>query len=74
MVILNKEKCKPKKCGLQCKKMCPINLQGKPCIVVESNSNCCKVDEILCIGCGVCVKKCPFNALKVINLPHDMST
>ena len=29
MVIINKEKCKPKKCGQECKRYCPINMQGK---------------------------------------------
>lgn len=25
IAILNPEKCKPKKCGLECKKICPMN-------------------------------------------------
>ena len=24
---------------------------------------------MVCIGCGICVKKCPFEALQIINLP-----
>ena len=32
LAILNDEKCKPKKCNLECKKVCPINAQGKICI------------------------------------------
>ena len=26
----------------------------------------------LCIGCGICVKKCPFDAVKIINLPKAL--
>lgn len=29
------EKCKPKKCTLECKRYCPINRQGKLCIEVD---------------------------------------
>lgn len=33
----------------------------------------CEISEILCVGCGICVKKCPFQAIKIVNLPKDMS-
>ena len=32
IAIVNKEKCKPKNCQLECKKACPINKSGKLCI------------------------------------------
>lgn len=72
LAILNDEKCKPKKCNLECKKVCPINAQGKICIKVEKNDTCAIINEILCIGCNLCVKKCPFEAIKIINLPTDL--
>lgn len=31
------------------------------------------VSEDLCIGCGICVKKCPFEAIAVINLPKNLA-
>lgn len=30
------------------------------------------ISEELCIGCGICVKKCPFDAIQIINLPKDL--
>ncbi len=32
------------------------------------------INEVLCTGCGICVKKCPFGAIKIINLPEELST
>jgi ATP-binding cassette subfamily E protein 1 len=28
--------------------------------------------EDLCVGCGICVKKCPFGAISIINLPANL--
>lgn len=72
IAILNVEKCKPKKCGLECKKTCPVNKSGRMCIEVENRSPVAAISEILCIGCGMCVKKCPFQAIQIINLPKAL--
>ena len=31
-----------------------------------------KIAENLCIGCGLCIKKCPFDAIRIINLPKNL--
>ena len=36
VVIVNKDKCKPKKCSLECKRECPVNRAGKLCIAVTN--------------------------------------
>jgi ATP-binding cassette subfamily E protein 1 len=28
--------------------------------------------ESLCTGCGICIKKCPFNAISIVNLPDEL--
>jgi len=30
------------------------------------------ISEVLCVGCGICVKKCPFQAIKIINVPKNL--
>ena len=72
IAIINPDKCKPKKCHLECKKICPINKGGKLCIEVLPTDKIAKIAENLCIGCGLCVKKCPFNAIRIINLPKNL--
>lgn len=72
IAIINPEKCKPKKCGLECKTFCPVNKIGKVCVEVTKESKQSFISEVLCVGCGICTKRCPFDAIKIINLPHNI--
>jgi ATP-binding cassette subfamily E protein 1 len=72
IAIINPEKCKPKKCKLECLNSCPVNKIGKICIQVTKTSQMSLISEALCIGCGICVKKCPFDAIRIINLPRGI--
>jgi len=72
VAIVKEEKCKPKKCKQECKKMCPVVKMGKECIEVVPTSKIAYISEELCIGCGICIKKCPFEAIHIINLPKSL--
>ncbi|GFR40243.1 hypothetical protein Agub_g812 [Astrephomene gubernaculifera] len=72
IAIVSEDKCKPKKCRQECKKSCPVVKVGKLCIEVVPTSKIAWISEELCIGCGICVKKCPFEAIMIINLPKNL--
>merc|ERR1712063_35567 len=72
VAIVDSEKCKPSRCRQECKRSCPVVMQGKLCIEVTSKSPISIISEILCVGCGICVKKCPFSAISIINLPKNL--
>jgi ATP-binding cassette subfamily E protein 1 len=33
-----------------------------------------EISEELCVGCGICIKKCPFAALDIIQLPEELDS
>ncbi|BFG23951.1 hypothetical protein CerSpe_102250 [Prunus speciosa] len=72
IAILNPDKCKPNKCKQECKRSCPVVRTGKLCIEVLPTSKDARISEELCIGCGICIKKCPFGAIEIINLPKSL--
>jgi len=70
VAVLKEDKCEPKRCGRTCYRFCPpvrnkieaIRFEGDIPIIVES----------LCVGCGICVRKCPFKALSIINIADEL--
>jgi ATP-binding cassette subfamily E protein 1 len=72
--VLDEELCQPKKCGLECIIYCPVNKTGGACIVQRPEDNKALISEDLCTGCGICIKKCPFDAIVIVNLAKELST
>lgn len=74
VAIVSADKCKPKKCRQECRRNCPVVRMGKQAIEVSAASKIAYISETLCIGCGICPKKCPFEAITIINLPGDLES
>ena len=71
IAVVEADKCNQDRCGgLLCQKVCPVNRAGEEC-VYEGEDKKAKIIESQCIGCGICPKKCPTNAITIVNLPEE---
>jgi len=74
IAIIHREKCHPNECGnYLCAKLCPVNRAGADCIYPGEPDKKARIDEMLCTGCGICPKRCPFGAIEIINLPTALN-
>ncbi len=71
VAVVDKDTCHSDKCGLECIRDCPVNINGKECIVLGENK-LSVISEELCIGCGICIKVCPFDAITILNLGEEL--
>lgn len=86
VAIIDNEKCKPNKCAKECIKSCPPNQSDSSVITIidiedmgkktahtnlTNKKQIAKIIESSCIGCNICVDKCPFGAIKIINIPKE---
>ncbi len=70
LAVLDEDRCKVKKCNQLCVHYCPMVRSRVEAIKVEANK--AVISEALCSGCGICVKKCPFKAISIVNLPDEL--
>ncbi|MCE4615390.1 MAG: ribosome biogenesis/translation initiation ATPase RLI [Desulfurococcales archaeon] len=74
IAVVDYDSCKPTKCHQECIAFCPINRTGKTKAIEAKPElkNKPVIYEDTCIGCGICVRKCPFKAISIINLPAEL--
>jgi ATP-binding cassette subfamily E protein 1 len=71
VAVLDKDSCHSRKCNLECITFCPVNKTGSDCIILGQDTKAV-ISEELCTGCGICVKKCPFEAITILNLAQEL--
>jgi ATP-binding cassette subfamily E protein 1 len=71
IAVLDRYKCQPMKCSIECYKYCPKVRTGDETIVFDEDGRPI-ISEELCEGCGICIKKCPFGAISVVGLPEEL--
>ena len=72
VAVIDRDICNPDKCNHECQRFCPPVKMG--IMAVEFKEGEPYINEPLCIGCGICVNKCPFNAITIVNLPQELET
>ncbi len=73
VAVIDRELCNPRMCDWYlCQRVCPVNRMEKGCITTSELDKKPLIAEELCIGCGICCKKCPTLAIDVVNLPGQL--
>ena len=67
------DRCQHRKCNRECINFCPKMRTGVEAIVIGEKGKPV-ISEELCVGCGICVNKCQFGAIKIIGLADELRT
>ena len=73
LAILDYDRCQPRRCSMECMKYCPGVRMEEETIVMDENLGKPIISEELCSGCGICTKRCPFGAIRIIGLPEELT-
>lgn len=72
VAVVDRDYCKPSKCNLECIRFCPVNRsRKKKAIDLSEDKSRAVIYEDVCVGCGICIKKCPYNAISIVNIPDE---
>lgn len=72
IAVIDRNRCKPKDCTRPCISFCPMVKSRVEAIRMDEEEGIPIIIESLCSGCGICVKKCPFHAITITNIPEEI--
>ncbi len=72
IAVVFEDKCHPDRCNLECMAYCPPMRTGTEVIWLSRETGKAAISEETCIACGICIKKCPFDAIRIIGLPDEL--
>ncbi|MFQ5907369.1 MAG: ribosome biogenesis/translation initiation ATPase RLI [Thermoplasmata archaeon] len=72
VAVVFDDKCHPDRCNLECMAYCPPMRTGTEVIWLSEETGRAVISEETCIVCAICVKKCPFDAIRIHNLPDEL--
>ena len=68
IAVVDNEKLRDMQQKLHIQSLCPVNRAGTECIGITKEGKL-TIDELTCIGCGICIKAAP-ESIRIINLPE----
>jgi ATP-binding cassette subfamily E protein 1 len=71
IAVVHADRCHSRKCGTECILYCPRVRTGDETVSLDEDGKAV-ISEELCVGCGICIKKCPFEAIDIITLPEEL--
>jgi len=75
IAVIDHSRCRPKDCTHECQRFCPMVRTGTETVVFfDGPDKPPTIVESLCSGAAMCVKKCPYHVISIVNLPEELDT
>jgi ATP-binding cassette subfamily E protein 1 len=75
IAVVDRYRCRPKDCTHECRRFCPRVRTGDETVIFpEGPDKPPVIVEALCSGEAICVKKCPYHVISIVNLPEELES